>query len=229
MPDPTPHGCPTARELLLAAARLTRLERAHLVVRLASAPWSRVVAAVEASRGPLLDVGCGPGLLAFLLGRRGFADAYLGVDPDPRKVERARAWLGESASRSFRAARVEDASEEGFDRAAIVDVLYLVPRQARPALLSAVAERLRPGGRVVVLTSGGGPRWKRLLDRLQERLATLLGVTRGSVVDPCDGGEVAALLREAGFDDVRVEDVGAGYLHGFELVSARNGRPRAEA
>jgi hypothetical protein len=66
------------------------------------------------------------------------------------------------------------------------------------------------------------PPWKRLLDRLQERLVVaVLGWTRGSAVDPCDGVEVAALLATAGLVDVRVEDAGAGYLHGFELVSGR--------
>jgi len=229
MADPTPRGKPAARDLLRAAARLTLAERAHLAVRLSSAPWDRVVAAVEESSGPLLDVGCGPGLLAFLLARRGFTDPYLGVDPDPRKVERARTWLGESPGRSFRAARVEEVAERGFGRAAIVDVLYLVPRAARSALVDAAAARIAPGGRLVVLTSGGGPEWKRAVDRLQERIAVLLGVTRGDVVDPCDGGEVAALLAAAGLVDVRVEDAGAGYAHGFELVSGRRPSSRSGA
>jgi hypothetical protein len=78
---------------------------------------------------------------------------------------------------------------------------------------------------MVALTSGGGPKWKRALDTLQERFAVaVLGMTKGAVVEPCDGAEVAALFREAGLVDVRVESVGAGYLHGFELVSGRCGR-----
>lgn len=229
MADPAEPGKPPAREVLRAAARLTRAERAHLVGRLLSAPWDRVVAAVEEGSGPLLDVGCGPGLLAYLLGRRGFPDPYLGVDPDPRKVERARAWLGDAAGRTFRAAVVEEVAERGFGRAAVVDVLYLVPRPARAGLVAAASSRLAPGGRLVVLTSGGGPAWKRAVDRLQERAAVLLGVTRGEVVDPCDGAEVAALLEGAGLEGVRVEDAGAGYAHGFELVSARRPAPRTGA
>lgn len=229
MSGPAPRGKPRARELLRAAARLTLAERAHLLGRFWSAPWDRVVASVEEGAGPLLDVGCGPGLLAYLLGRSGFPEEYLGVDPDPRKVGRARAWLGEGASRRFRAARVEDVAEAGFGRVAIIDVLYLVPRGARAALVAAAAARLAPGGRLVVLTSGGGPGWKRAVDRIQERLAVLLGVTRGDVVDPCDGAEVAALLAGASLGDVRVEDAGAGYAHGFELVSARRPAPRRDA
>ena len=136
-------------------------------------------------------------------------------------------WLPASPRRQFRAAGVESVEERGFDQAAIVDVLYLVPGPARAALLSEVASRLAPGGRLVVLTSGGGPRWKRGVDRLQERLAVVLGVTRGAVVEPCDGTQVASLLAGAGLLDVRVEDAGAGYVHGFELVSGRRERTRA--
>ena len=71
-------------------------------------------------------------------------------------------------------------------------------RRTAPLLVAEVASRLAPGGRLVALTSGGGPRWKRAVDRFQERLAVVLGVTRGAVVAPCDGAEVASLFSQAG-------------------------------
>jgi len=125
------------------------------------------------------------------------------------------------SQRAFRAAGVESVLERAFDQAAIVDVLYLVPPADRAALVAEVASRLAPGARLVALTSGGGPRWKRAVDQIQERLAVVLGVTRGAVVSPCDGTEVASLFSQARLVDVRVEDAGAGYVHGFELVSGR--------
>ena len=212
---------------ILAVVRAARAlpvpERAHLAARLSSAPWSRVAGALALEGSALLDVGCGPGLLAHLLDGLGYAGTYLGVDPDERKVERARAWVGESPRRTFRTGGIECVAERAFDQAVIVDVLYLVPRPERAALVAEAASRLRPGGRLVVLTSGGGPRWKRFLDRMQERLAVaVVGMTRGAVVEPCDGAEVARLLLGAGLADVRIEAVGAGYLHGFELVTGRH-------
>jgi SAM-dependent methyltransferase len=217
---------PGAIELFRAARGLSVAERAHLAVRLASAPWARVVGALRRDSSSLLDVGCGPGLLAHLLEKRGYCGTYLGVDPDERKVARARRWLGESPRLVFRAVGIEGVAERGFDQVAIVDVLYLVPPPERAALVAAAASRLAPGGRLVALTSGGGPGWKRAVDRIQERLAVaVLGFTRGAVVVPCDGAEVAALFSAAGLLDVRVEDAGTGYVHGFELVSG----VRAEA
>ena len=106
----------------------------------------------------------------------------------------------------------------------MIDVLYLVPPPERPEFLARAARSLTPGGLFVALTSGGGPRWKRRLDTAQERLAVGLGITRGGGVAPCDGAEIARLLLAAGLTGATVADVGRGYLHGFELVSAR--RPR---
>ena len=105
-----------------------------------------------------------------------------------------------------------------------MDVLYLLPEAGRGPFLSQAIAALRQGGALVVLTSGGGPPWKRRLDRFQERLALLLGVTRGAAVEPCDGAEIAALLERAGLEGVAVTSVGSGYVHGFELVEGRTPR-----
>ncbi len=218
---PTTRSLPGPWAVFRAASALPAGARLHLAVRRWSAPWPRVVSALAGER-TLLDVGCGPGLLAFLLGARGAPVSYVGIDPDARKVSRAEAWLGRSPRRTFRVCELAELPGATFGAVSVVDVLYLVPRDARADFVAGVAARLAGGGRVVVLTSGGGPRWKRLLDRLQERLVVaVFGWTRGSAVEPCDGAEVAALLSTAGLVDVRVEDAGAGHLHGFELVSGR--------
>jgi SAM-dependent methyltransferase len=211
-------------ELWKAAAALAPPERVHLALRFRSAPWTKVLGALE-SGGALVDFGCGPGLLAHLLARAGFSGAYLGLDPDPRKIDRARRWLPETAARRFAVGGVDAASPGAFSQAALIDVLYLVPPAERAAFVSRAASALSPGGRLVALTSGGGPRWKRRLDSVQERLAVGLGITRGAAVATCDGEEIADLLFRTGLVGIGIADVGRGYLHGFELVTAR--RPSA--
>ncbi|MGE5716883.1 MAG: class I SAM-dependent methyltransferase [Acidobacteriota bacterium] len=213
-----------AAELWRAAAALTMPERAHLALRFRSAPWTKIVSVLE-SGGTLVDFGCGPGLLAHLLARAGFSGTYLGLDPDPRKIDRARRWLPETAARSFQVGGVDSVRAGVFSQAVLIDVLYLVPRAERPGFVSRAARALRPGGLFVAVTSGGGPLWKRRLDAAQERLAVGLGVTRGSAIAPCDGEEVAELLFRAGLMAVGIADAGRGHLHGFELVTAR--RPSA--
>ena len=203
-----------------AAAALTLPERIHLALRFRSVPWTKVVGVPE-SGGALVDLGCGPGLLAHLLARTGFSGTYLGLDPDPRKIGRARRWLPETAARRFEVGGVEAAPPGAFSQAALIDVLYLVPPGERVGFVSHAVRALLPGGRFVALTSGGGPRWKRRLDSSQERLAVGLGLTRGAAVATCDGEEIAALFFGAGLEAVGIADVGRGHLHGFELVTAR--------
>jgi SAM-dependent methyltransferase len=213
-----------AAALRSAARTLSRLERWHLSVRFSTVPWDRILPAFSPD-GSLVDFGCGPGLLSHLLSRAGFSGTYLGLDPDPRKVDRARRWLPESAGRRFASGSVLAEPSGPFAQAALIDVLYLVPPSERSAFVSGAARWLVPGGLLVAVTSGGGAAWKRLLDGLQERLAVGLGVTRGATVALCDGAEVSRILSGAGFVDVTVSDIGDGYLHGFELVRGR--RPNA--
>jgi SAM-dependent methyltransferase len=217
-------GSDESAALWKAASALALPERVHLALRFRSAPWTKVLGVLE-SGGALVDFGCGPGLLAHLLARAGFSGTYLGLDPDPRKVDRARRWLPETAVRRFEEGGVEAAPPGAFSQAVLVDVLYLVAPSERSGFVSRAARALSPGGRFVALTSGGGPSWKRRVDGAQERLAAALGITRGAAVAPCDGEEIAELLLRAGLAGVGVADVGRGYLHGFELVTAR--RPSA--
>lgn len=217
-------GSGESAALWKATAALTLPERTHLVLRFRSAPWTKVLGVLE-SGGALVDFGCGPGLLAHLLARAGYSGTYLGLDPDPRKIDRAHRWLPETAARRFQMGGVDAVPLGEFSQAALIDVLYLVPPGERAAFFSRATRALSPGGRFVALTSGGGPRWKRRLDAAQERLAVGLGITRGAAVATCDGEEVADLLIQAGLLGVEIVAVGRGYLHGFELVTARRPSP----
>jgi len=197
---------------------LSPAERWHLRIRLLSVPWHSVMAQFDMSPGTLLDVGCGPGLLSFLLEEGGYQGSYSGIDPDARKTGRAERWLGQSDRRNFTTADV-GVTHGSFDQVSLLDVLYLVPSERRASFISACAARLSEGGRLTVLTSGGGPGWKRALDRLQEKAATGLGITHGEACAPCDGAEVARYMEGCGLRGIEVDDIGAGYLHGFELVT----------
>ena len=208
----------TSADLWREAASWPLAERLHLAGRFQSAPWERILARLP-REGSLLDVGCGPGLLAWLLAREGFAGTYLGLDPDGRKVERARRWPLPAGRFSFEKGRAQEAPRGAFTAAAVVDVLYLVPPRERAGFAAGVVSALCPGGLLVVVTSGGGPPWKRALDRAQERTAVAIGMTRGEAVAPCDGAEAARVLEGAGVCDVRVETIGNGYSHGFEVAS----------
>lgn len=208
-----------SRSSLASAARgLPLPARLHLQVRLGILPWDAVLEAFSNGGSSLLDVGCGHGLLAFLLKGGGYEGLYTGIDIDGRKTSIASAWLGTLPGVTFPAVGLGGLAASSFDQAALLDVLYLLPRNSRQQFVDGITRTIAPGGRLIVLTSGGGPSWKRKLDRLEETLAVGLGITRGETVEPCDGDEVASLLHSSGLEEVRVDYIGRGYAHGYELV-----------
>jgi 2-polyprenyl-3-methyl-5-hydroxy-6-metoxy-1,4-benzoquinol methylase len=106
------------------------------------------------SAEPILDVGCGVGLLAFYLRERGCAQPILGLDLDVRKIECG----SEIATRGYRDVElrlhnVETALPKFRGNVALFDVLHYLPQPAQIALLTRLAERIAPGGLLIIRDS----------------------------------------------------------------------------
>lgn len=108
-----------------------------------------VTRAARTRGGRVLDVGCGDGLL---LGRLSTAaDEVVGIDPDPRAVERARQRLGRATTaRVVRAGLLDDdvPALGRFDTVTCVATLHHLP--LRPAL-ERLGTLVAPGGQLVVV------------------------------------------------------------------------------
>ena len=108
----------------------------------------------------VLDAGCGPGLYAEELVRRGAR--VTGVDASPEMVELARARVGAHAT--FRVHDLAEplawAADGSFDLAVMALVIHHV--DDRVALLREVHRVLRPGGHLVVSTHHPMADWLRL-------------------------------------------------------------------
>jgi 2-polyprenyl-3-methyl-5-hydroxy-6-metoxy-1,4-benzoquinol methylase len=194
--------------------------RLHTRIRSWTCPLGPVVERVPAA-GRLLEVGCGHGLFAnaAALARPGLD--VLGVDPDARKIRWAEATVGSRRNVHFRAGELAGVGERGFAAAAVVDVLYLVPRSAWPSFLSGLRERLRPDGRLLLKEVEPCPRWKFYRCLAQETLSVrLLGITHGAEFAFAERVEMESLLRQAGFEGVTVTGLGRGYLTPHVLYEA---------
>ena len=134
------------------------------------------LAALRGSGAPLLDLGCGLGLLAHALRGDGQAMAYRGVDTDAAKIARA--------SRAVERAALADAAFEVVDLArtlpahrgsvALLDVLQYLDAETQRTLLAGVAAMLVPGAVLVIRSpvadAGGRSRTTRIADRLAHRI-----------------------------------------------------------
>jgi len=215
-------------EILSLFDTLPLAERLFVRARLYSAPLEQIAA--RAPHGHVLEVGCGHGLLCALLA----ADSQrtvLGIDPDERKIELARASVGRLPNVTFRVSTCEQLGErEAFDAVVIADVLYLLPLEHWDSLLTAARLALRPGGQLLLKEAEADGSWRHQKALLQEHvMVRVLGKTKAS------GGLgfqprsiLASRVQAAGFQVRSVEGLGVGYSTPHVLLSAEKSTLRAE-
>ena len=113
-----------------------------------------VIDALRGTHAPVLDLGCGIGLLAHALRSHALSIPYRGVDIDAPKIAQAK--------RGAMRAGLEDTSFDVVDLAqglpahagsvTILDVLQFVPAPAQAAILDAAIARIADDGRLVIRT-----------------------------------------------------------------------------
>lgn len=180
IPDSAPPASLQApqREALARAFLPRRWDYHYARSKLASDPlYAGVASALDGARGPLLDLGCGLGLLAHYLPAVGVGLGYRGVDNDAGKIARA--------GRAARNAGLVDTGFECIDLSrglpahsgsvAILDVLQFVPPEAQQPLLRQAAQRVAVGGRLVIRTGLAGRGWRARVTRGVDVFSRLVG------------------------------------------------------
>ena len=168
-------------EILRAYRDCSITRRLHLVGRYVTCPYDSMLNLFP-STGQILDIGCGDGLLLFLLSRQSNSQGrrYLGIDVAENRIEdakRARIPMAE-----FRLADVSILTSDTFDCVAIVDVLYLLPMARWTEVLQHAVRVLRKDGLLIVKELVNKPRWKYWFSYFQEILAIkVIRMTKGEM------------------------------------------------
>lgn len=199
--------------------------RAHVAVRWRLLPFPSLLAHAPAA-GEALDLGCGHGLFSLLLATARPGLQVLGVDPDQGKiaVAQAAARAGGIGNLRFLAGKAEALPLPPCVLISLIDVLYLIPYEAQERLLQLGAERLQPGGRLLIKEMSTRPRWKYLWNLGQESLSVrLLGITYGRDFYFREDDEWRRLLTRLGLE-VEAIRLDAGRPHPHLLLCAT--RPR---
>jgi 2-polyprenyl-3-methyl-5-hydroxy-6-metoxy-1,4-benzoquinol methylase len=106
------------------------------------------------SAQPLLDVGCGVGLLSFYLRERGFEQSITGVDVDERKVRRASdAARGRYDGLTFAEHNAAQKLPDFEGHVAVLDVLHYLPPARQESLLREFAASVCDGAMLLLRDS----------------------------------------------------------------------------
>ena len=136
-----------------------------------------VCQALAGTSAPVLDLGCGLGLLAHALHDAGLGLRYFGVDNDTGKIASARRAAGRAglADAGFETLDLAAALPPHRGSVAILDLLQYLPPQRQPEVVSGALDVLVPGARLVLRTGLEDGSRRGRMTRFGDVLARLAG------------------------------------------------------
>jgi 2-polyprenyl-3-methyl-5-hydroxy-6-metoxy-1,4-benzoquinol methylase len=107
---------------------------------------------LESSELPLLDVGCGLGILAMYLRERGWKNEVTGIDYDPSKIKGGKAMIskGEYQGISLSQGDARTGLPEHSGDVTILDIMQFFDVDEQRELLTSAAARVAPGGKLII-------------------------------------------------------------------------------
>ena len=213
-----PPRTPAARRVMQLWADSDRRGRFHTTARWWSAPFAELELEVPLA-GDILEVGCGHGVLTTYLAITSRARRVVGIDIDADKIALACDAVGrlgpDEADLRFEVqpSGVVPTVEGGWRSIVIADVLYLLGRERRDALLASCVEALAPGGLLVIKEVDTKPLVKARISQLQELISTkVLRITDGHSLEFASSEELVATLVDLGMSTM-AKRIDHGYLH----------------
>jgi len=199
------------------------LQRGYVRGKLAGDPVYAATATLVAGTAlPLLDIGCGIGLLGLYLHALGHARPYLGVDHDARKIAAGQQAVQRAGLGALMNLRHADVAElpPMYGHVALLDVLHYLPAERQPTLLQEAARHLAPDGCLIIRNVLREPNWRFHATRVEEFFLRTSGWIPGGAQHYPSAGELRAPLQDAGLH-VHIEPLRGRTPFNSYLIVAR--------
>ena len=194
-------------------------DKAHLVLRLLTMPWKRIIDIFPEGE-TLVDIGCGHGVLINMLKNKSCFKKLIGYDPDERKILIAQQTADNRVRFSAGNILMPDLKADVYS---IFDVLYLVPFNEQEVILKQVFISLPLGGHLVIKEVGKKPFWKFCFACLQESIVVkVFNLTKGKSFYFHTEEEFEQLLTRIGFL-VQKNQLHKGFLYPHVMYICKKG------
>ncbi|HEY8327896.1 MAG TPA: methyltransferase domain-containing protein [Rhodanobacter sp.] len=199
------------------------LQRGYVRGKLAGDPvYAATATLVARTTLPLLDIGCGIGLLGLYLHTLGHAQPYLGVDHDARKIAAGQQAVQRAGLGALMNLRHADVAElpPMHGHVALLDVLHYLPAARQPTLLQEAARHLAPDGCLIIRNVLREPNWRFHATRVEEFFLRTSGWIPGGAQHYPSADELRAPLQDAGLH-VHIEPLRGRTPFNSYLIVAR--------
>ena len=177
---------------------------------------------VLAAPAPVLDVGCGIGLLGHYLRASGCNTDYLGLDLDAEKISIAKRAATQSHGLRFVAGSC-DTLPPWQGHVVLLDILHYLSAEQQQAILRAAAERVAPGASLIVRNVLRDDSWRFAITRFEELFMRSIRWMRYGVQHYPDAESLREPLAATGLN-VNVQPLWAGTpFNSYLLIARRNG------
>ena len=122
--------------------------------------YTEVAERLIAADAPVLDIGCGIGLLGLYLHERGFRQRYYGIDCDAEKIAQARRSARERAAALRFEIRDAVVLPPFSGSVVLLDVLHYMDRDRQRGMLRSATRRVGGSGALLIRTALREPGWR---------------------------------------------------------------------
>ena len=162
--------------------------------------YEDVGALLASNRAPVLDVGCGIGLMLHSLRACGVRCEYLGVDYDAAKIDIARRTVGEAAGTRFEVCDLTREFPQHRGSVVLLDVLQYLEPVAQTTLIANSARCVTPDGKLIIRGGLDDGSWRAAFTRIADRFGHAIRWMRSSFKAQPKLADLQALLQHHGLE-----------------------------